>query len=569
MESAGILLLLLPLTVATSVPLVTCDPQDVLDNHNEWISVAPGLAPGCWTHYTKEGGEVHVLNLRFRPNISSNNINFLMLNLTAAKPGHVIVNSNAKVPFVTLHENDNVKVLMNRQLNIAPKLKTVTPEDMPSESRDLLKWATEIFGGVTSFTTIEDPVVITFSGKQAKGDASSSCTLEDYFSPKEYVLEMQPLGTAAPNLKSCSTQSQPSEKELYIVNIPDGTDTRHVTIHIESEKGIDLFLRGPNGTTWSIPRAFHIRPLSNNPILIEKMRISPSVHNLSDSATALQKGALQRFSSRLITSYTEIRSAGSAITLTLGNAQTGKEARTSPAPLEDSFTTPQSADPYLRMQLYTSADFSVPLDPASKVQSNKRIYAEISSKMYGGTELSTRVKNCSVHSKGPCPRVQDMPFLMEYCSKKVCSISSTRLSFSFQNLQELSATSWDLECAVKLCFNQTCGDGGRVRRSMEVVQSTILAPGNCFSFGLSAILGVAFGGFLIGVLLIGALWYIKIRTGIGSGLDLGSTTIHLTAGCPCTTTKRQGVPGNPSPSENSSANGSIGSTQSTPTSSMA
>lgn len=35
----------------------------------------------------------------------------------------------------------------------------------------------------------------------------------------------------------------------------------------------------------------------------------------------------------------------------------------------------------------------------------------------------------------------------------------------------------------------------------------------CFEFGLSAVLGIAFGGFLIGVLLTGALWFIKIRTG--------------------------------------------------------
>lgn len=35
----------------------------------------------------------------------------------------------------------------------------------------------------------------------------------------------------------------------------------------------------------------------------------------------------------------------------------------------------------------------------------------------------------------------------------------------------------------------------------------------CFVFGLAGVLGIAFGGFLIGVLLIGALWFIKIKTG--------------------------------------------------------
>uniref|UniRef100_A0AAV2IWJ7 Uncharacterized protein n=1 Tax=Knipowitschia caucasica TaxID=637954 RepID=A0AAV2IWJ7_KNICA len=87
---------------------------------------------------------------------------------------------------------------------------------------------------------------------------------------------------------------------------------------------------------------------------------------------------------------------------------------------------------------------------------------------------------------------------------------------------------------------------------------------DCFDFGLPGVLGVAFGGFLIGVLLIGALWFIKIKTGYPTSLDLTSTM-----GCPCSGAKRQPVSSNPSPSENSSANASIGSTQSTPTSSMA
>lgn len=38
----------------------------------------------------------------------------------------------------------------------------------------------------------------------------------------------------------------------------------------------------------------------------------------------------------------------------------------------------------------------------------------------------------------------------------------------------------------------------------------------CFDFGLPGVLGIAFGGFLIGVLLVGALWFIKIKTGANS-----------------------------------------------------
>ena len=41
----------------------------------------------------------------------------------------------------------------------------------------------------------------------------------------------------------------------------------------------------------------------------------------------------------------------------------------------------------------------------------------------------------------------------------------------------------------------------------------VCVPDSCLEFGLPSVLGIAFGGFLIGVLLIGALWFIKIRTG--------------------------------------------------------
>ncbi|KAJ8346872.1 hypothetical protein SKAU_G00282730 [Synaphobranchus kaupii] len=99
------------------VSQMTCNPEDVHYDHNGRISVVQGVSPGCWTHYTKEGAEVHVLDLRFNPN-SNNNLHFLLLNLTAARPGHVIINSNAKEPFqVTLQENDNVNVLMKKHFS--------------------------------------------------------------------------------------------------------------------------------------------------------------------------------------------------------------------------------------------------------------------------------------------------------------------------------------------------------------------------------------------------------------------------------------------------------------------
>ncbi|KAG9353896.1 hypothetical protein JZ751_012020 [Albula glossodonta] len=356
--------------------------------------------------------------------------------------------------------------------------KTVVPMEMHSNSEDLLKWATEKFGGVTSFTTIHYPVMITFTGQQAKGNGVSSCTLRNEFPPKPYVLDPSELS----NLKSCYPYPSWSKKQ------------------------------------------------SNNQVQLKETIIPPRIFNLSDSFDAVQQAALTRFTTNF-TSYTEISSHSTLLTLVFRKMGTAEEVKTSPASLEQTSPSPDSPDSLLLMQLYGSSDYQVPLDPTTKVQSDQTIYAEISSKTFEGTALTINVKNCSVKSKGSCSLVQKMLFQMEYCSRKMCS-DSARVSFSFKHLQELTTTSWELECMVELWYGKSYASEHRVRRNVEVVQSSLPAPG------------------------------------YPSGLDMASTAVHIT-GCPCSLTKRQPVSGNPSPSENSSANASIGSTQSTPTSSMA
>ncbi|KAI1905060.1 hypothetical protein AGOR_G00012050 [Albula goreensis] len=556
MENTVIVLLLL-LPVAASVSRMTCDP---VNRKNKWIDVVQDISPWCWTTYSEEGKEVHVLNLVIDPNT---NTHFVALNLSAAKPGHVILNTNAKMPYEVFlsSENDGVKVWTKNEFN-RNQYKTVVPMEMHSNSEDLLKWATEKFGGVTSFTTIHYPVMITFTGQQAKGNGVSSCTLKNEFPPKPYVLDPPELS----NLKSCYPSPAWSKKQVHVVNIPDKAKTRNVSIYIDSESEINLFLRGPDGTMWSILKASHVSFWSNNQVQLKETIIPPRIFNLSDSFDAVQQAALTKFTTNF-TSYTEISSHSTLLTLIFRKMGPAEEVKTSPASPEQTSPSPDSPDSLLLMQLYGSSDYQVPLDPTTKVQSDQTIYAEISSKTFEGTALTINVKNCSVKSKGSCSLVQKMLFQMEYCSRKMCS-DSARVSFSFKHLQELTTTSWELECMVELWYGKSYASEHRVRRNVEVVQSSLPAPGKCLNFGLSAILGIAFGGFLIGVLLIGALWFIKIRTGYPSGLDMASTAVHIT-GCPCSLTKRQPVSGNPSPSENSSANASIGSTQSTPTSSMA
>uniref|UniRef100_A0A667X4B9 TGFBR3/Endoglin-like N-terminal domain-containing protein n=1 Tax=Myripristis murdjan TaxID=586833 RepID=A0A667X4B9_9TELE len=314
---------------------------------------------------------------------------------------------------------------------------------------------------------------------------------------------------------------------------------------------------------------------SNNEITLTGIphRLPPSVTLHSDNAEDVQKKALEYFKVNTFTSYTEISLESSMVSLVLGKKDRASALETE----QETSTTNSISAPHqmpLLMQLYTSPDYRFPLDPNTKVQSDKRIYAEISGHTLGELVLTIKVIRCLVRSKGSCPLEKEMPFIPEACPSNVCP-DSTRVSFSLNQLQELASTTWDLECTVDLCYSQVrseihvCGDGGRVKRNLEVTQPYTPSPTPpCVDFGLPAVLCIAFGGFLIGVLLIGALWFIKIKTGYPTGLDMSSTAANL-SGCPCSVTKRQPVSTNPSPSENSSANASIGSTQSTPTSSMA
>lgn len=63
----------------------------------------------------------------------------------------------------------------------------------------------------------------------------------------------------------------------------------------------------------------------------------------------------------------------------------------------------------------------------------------------GDLKLNIMVSSCLVHSM---PEVRNMPFKEEACNNKDCP---KRLSFSLEMLQDLPSSSWDLECAVKLC----------------------------------------------------------------------------------------------------------------------
>ncbi|XP_031715873.1 endoglin [Anarrhichthys ocellatus] len=556
--------LLLCITAAASASSQRCDPMEV--NDNPWVYVSEILI-GCWTSFIREDkAEVHILNLNF----TTTDINMFSLEMTNAKPMNLILTSPNKA-YGAHVLNTDVNIYINNDSTLSlhgtQHQNNIHKQDFPTQDEELVKWATQKFGGVTSFTTVRNLKTMSSMGTKGTKPGSRSCILRNENALEKHFMEIETAARAS-FFKFCSPQPEnPGDKaELHIINIPDNSTTRNVSLRVDTQK-TSVFLRGPRGTTWTIINPQHAQFGSTNDILLTTFthRIPPFVTLDSDNAEEVQRKALDHFKVSTFTSYTELRPEDSMVSLVLGKKDNSGAVEAAPTP-----ATPITANaPHqmpLLMQLYTSPDYRSPLDPTTKVQSDKRIYAEISVHTFGNIALTIKVISCFMRSMGSCPVLKELPFMPEACSLNSCP-SSTRLSFSLDQLQEL--TTWDLECAVKLCHSEKCGDGGRVKRNLEVAQPCLQPPTPpCFDFGLPGVLGIAFGGFLIGVLLIGALWFIKIKTGYPTGLDISSTAANL-PGCPCSGAKRQPVSTNPSPSENSSANASIGSTQSTPTSSMA
>ncbi|XP_029024496.1 endoglin [Betta splendens] len=554
--------LLLCAAIAASASGQTCEPK--VGATSPWVKVREMLS-GCWTDFiTRDEAEVHILNLKsdenavFSLRLSSEKP--VKLILTSPLAAHCLYNVSANVA-IYIRNNSKIKLHTNGHGG------NHIQEDFPTGDEALVEWARQTFGGVTSFTTLRYAQTIAFTEATRTKPGSSRCVLGREDSSEKHFMEVD-TNPMAPLLKSCSPpqQSGADEPGIHIVNIPEDASVRDVELHIETKPKTQLFLRGPNGTTWTFLNAQHTRFASNNDITLPTIAtIKPRFEVTSDNAADVQRKALEQFKASAFTSYTELRLDESTVTLHLEIRETLTASEAPPQTAPPTKANAPSQMPLL-MQLYASPDYRSPLDPSTKLQCDKRIYAEISGHTFGTIALTIKVASCVLRSKGLCSAEKELPFIPEACSLGACP-NSTRISFSLEQLQEPAPTRWDLECSVKLCHSDHCGDGGRVKRNLEVTQPCRQSP-HCIEFGLPEVLGIAFGGFLIGVLLIGALWFIKIKTGYPAGLDMSSTAASL-PGCPCSGGKRQQVSTNPSPSENSSANASIGSTQSTPTSSMA
>ncbi|XP_067825914.1 transforming growth factor beta receptor type 3-like isoform X2 [Heptranchias perlo] len=210
--------------------------------------------------------------------------------------------------------------------------------------------------------------------------------------------------------------------------------------------------------------------------------------------------------------------------------------------------------------------------PSSKVYNNTAVYGEILFSWIGTMMFSKmKLQDCSLtprftvntRNKGVILPNISVTLTDPAPHKTKCGqieIFHNRFQFMFRNLWSPVVEDVDMACSLEGCINLTCFHVGRVTKALKIDNSSpqqpdcpkSLDPTSCRpedppvfqGLEMSAVLGIAFGAFVIGALLTAALWYIYSHTGPSE--------------------KKQPVATNAPASENSSTNHSIGSTQSTP-----
>ncbi|KAF5909527.1 transforming growth factor beta receptor type 3-like, partial [Clarias magur] len=452
------------------------------------------MTDGCSTNYaTNNGTEVHIINLRF----TSVNEN-LMMTVTTAGPAILIFTSPdtpSKPIYIALNSDFNTSFYVSNRTTVFPMGKPMTVQETPdAQGQELVSWAVKQFGGVSSFTTMNNPRNINFTG--VKGRAMD-CDLRLELPTKKTSPKVQSDENA---VKSCLLNSQ---DKLHIINIPDNVNVRNVSVDVVSSD-IKLVLRGPVGTFWKV-NSQTVSFLSNNIIQLNGMIVNLS-KTLSGNDAELQDHALSYFNSKSISSYTEIFLNSPLISIRIEEKENDEVTK------KIEVGTTASPGSYTKMQLFTSPDYAAELNPTTKVQTDKRLYAQVQSLVHGSLLLDIQVKSCFVRSKGIHPVQKQISVKKEPCSE--CHYI-TRFSFSFENVQDQPSNTWELRCNISYCSPlhlKGCAEPQLVKKDVLVTPSYVAPANPCFEFSLQSVLGVAFGGFLIGVLLIGALWFIKIRT---------------------------------------------------------
>ncbi|XP_043576317.1 endoglin-like isoform X3 [Chiloscyllium plagiosum] len=194
----------------------------------------------------------------------------------------------------------------------------------------------------------------------------------------------------------------------------------------------------------------------------------------------------------------------------------------------------------------------------SKIYNNTDVIGEILLPSFGKLQtFDVKLQNCSliprfaVNSINKSALLPKISVIVTHAKshKTKCTdvvVHHYPFRFFFHNSWNPFVEETILECTELACTSESCFDIRRIHKTLKIDNHSPLHPKLPVfqGLGMSAALGIAFGAFVIGALLIAALWYIYSHTRLSE--------------------KQQPVFANPPTSENSSTNHSISSTQSTP-----
>ncbi|KAM3825779.1 LOW QUALITY PROTEIN: endoglin [Vipera latastei] len=591
--------------------------------------------------------EVHVLNLRY----SRSQMATLQLNVSSgAAQGECkaafILNANSSF-VLTIHSDEGCRLLVihgPRSYVMPSSHHNSTATNLPFSGEQLLMWAKETYGGVSSFAELEDPQRILFQLCQ-EPSAKEDCILAQNFNAESY-LEVEVLSH---KVETCLDSHKASGNVAHILWLQQSpSDERMQTVELniktvckdgweqKAELPMALWLKSPQNTLWKMGHGFSFVQLlasgkysfatwsgvhngtmlpDNKEELIQKARnnsfvasytdpsaktisleykricgstivtttpppqmaenLTVKVHQLinlckpwkcldSSIEIALLKIYLAALPTRVdaITLKDRCRARDNTTHFVLnsildkcstqleGGVHVKNQLILTLPVSPGKVTVPFECDlpEKVSLQLYNSEDFNAPSTPV--IQAHQITYVEVS--------LRTAMKQFSLEM-GDCflkPRDSQLLFhqgvSLSYSVETLKSPSpkTQRFSFTYKPEEEL----WSIDSATLVCVVHLNTSNDK-RRSYEGSLDVMLKNYNPGSHNqglrISTVLGIAFGAFLIGVLLTGALWFIYSHTR--------------------PIAKTQPALANTPASESSSTNHSLGSTQSTPcsTSSMA
>ncbi|XP_015683967.1 endoglin-like [Protobothrops mucrosquamatus] len=583
--------------------------------------------------------EVHVLNLRYsRPQMATLQLNVSSRAAQGERKAVFVLNANSSF-VLTIHSDENCRLLVihgPRSYVMPSSRHNSTATVLPFSGEQLLTWAKETYGGVSSFAELEDPQRILFRvGREPS--TSKDCILAQNFNAESY-LEVEVLShkveicldshKASGNVAHILwLQQSPSDERMQTVELNIKTVCKDGRSEQKAELPMALWLKSHQNTLWKMGHGFSfVQLLASGKYSFATFS---GVHNgttLPDNKEELiQKARNNSF----MTSYTEIPSAksisleykricGSAVVTTTPAPQTAEnltvkvhqlinlckpwkcldssieiallkmyltvlptrvDAITLKDPscrardntthfvlnsILDKCSTQLEGGVHVKnqvpfecdlpekvsLQLYNSEDFNSPSNPV--IQAHQVTYVEVSLRT-AMKQFSLEMGDCFLKPRDSPPQLffhQGLSLSYSVETLKSPSPKTQRFSFTYKPEEEL----WSIDSATLVCVVHlnTSNDKRRsYEGSLEVMLKNYNPGSHNQGLRISTVLGIAFGAFLIGVLLTGALWFIYSHTR--------------------PIAKTQPALANAPASESSSTNHSLGSTQSTPcsTSSMA